>query len=134
MPARQVTATYPALCFYKKFVVLITGHAIDRFLERCPSASNKSAADALRILSKLLSKAVPEKIPVGKEVKRLINNDFREVKYVRHGNLRFVLRDDDRTPDALILVTVEPNTYDRTGRPNYTLNRRGLHGRRISRK
>lgn len=69
--------------------IVITKHAVKRFLERSPgeTALNNPATT----IRKLLLMAVPEKLDPVQRVVRLINNGQREAEYLVCSGWRFVL-------------------------------------------
>ena len=83
-------------------VYMITTHAIDQFVNRLkiivivaqPKHPEKT-------IHKLLIRAIPENISPVHRTKRLINNEFKPVRYLVTEGWRFVVSDDN------VVITIE---------------------------
>ena len=79
--------------------IIITNHALQRFIERSEKLGYKLPIDKRGFLCKLLSKAKPENLKYHTVV-RLMNNNYMETQYLTAEDWRFIISNG-------ALVTVE---------------------------
>ncbi len=79
----------------------ISAHAIERFVERSRKLGMTSKNPEAVIL-KILARAQPEQMSHGYKIERLINNDYKEARYLVAQGWRFVL-----TKDGSRVLTIE---------------------------
>lgn len=79
----------------------ISAHAVNRFVERSLKLG-MTPKNPEAIIRKLLARAKPEQVSPEHRVKRLLNNDCKEVQYLIAQGWRFVL-----TKDGGKVLTIE---------------------------
>lgn len=90
--------------------LVVTNHALKRFLERWPQYQMRPSKDPLDILERLLNKAKEERLDPVATVKRLLNNKMKDAEYFMNSGWRFVIVRDHANAIPR-LVTIERSSF-----------------------